>query len=141
LIADANQQMDAFTALHRFLIMLIFLSMGLHHIFLQGIVQSFQSIPAGTGMPQSDFALVLISVTASIFSVALQLSAPILVALLFTMAGLGLIARTVPQMNVFTMSFPASFFIGLLVYAATAPFFPEIIQWRFVEGGDALLNT
>ena len=52
----------------------------------------------------------IIIVSRDIFITALQLAAPILISLMFTMSALGLLARTVPQMQVFQMSFPLSFF-------------------------------
>ena len=68
---------------------------------------------------------------AGLLAIAIQLAAPILVALLFTMAAMGLIARTVPNMNAFIMSFPASFLVGLVVYIATLPFFPNWMTDHF----------
>lgn len=131
MIPDANEQMNAFTAFHRIIIMLIFLSLGLHFIFLRAIVDTFELIPAGIIRSNMAIGQLLITYTGTIFTTAIQLSAPVLIALLFTMAALGLVARAVPQMNVFTLSFPFSFFIGILVYMASLPFFPNYIQERF----------
>ncbi len=117
-------QVSAFTALHRGVMMLIFLSLNLHHIYLDGIVKTFELIPAGGIMPSKEMGSFLIQATSGIFQVAMQLSAPVLVALIFANSALGLAARTVPQLNVFTMSFPLGFFVGMIVYLACIPFFP-----------------
>jgi flagellar biosynthetic protein FliR len=114
--------------------MLIFLTLGLHHVWISALADSFRLIPGGTALPQAGLGVLLIEVTAGVFVTAMQLAAPLLVALLFAMAALGLVARTVPQMNVFAMSFPVSFFLGLVIYAATIPFFPSWMQDHF-EGG------
>jgi flagellar biosynthetic protein FliR len=51
------------------------------------------------------------------------------------MAALGLVARAVPQMNVFTLSFPVSFFMGLMIYLACFPFFPAWMETYFADTG------
>jgi flagellar biosynthetic protein FliR len=126
-------QVNSFTAFHRVIVMMLFLGLDLHHVFIEGIADSFRLIPIGGVVPHQSLATLMISLTGGVFLIALQLAAPILIALMFTMAALGLIARTVPQLNVFTMSFPASFFIGLLIYIATFPLFPEWIRAHFME--------
>lgn len=135
---DFGAQMDGFTALHRLVVMLIFLALSMHHIFIAGIFESFTLIPAGGMHFNGPLGVVLLQISSGILSIAVQLSAPILVAVLFTTAALGLIARTVPQLNVFTMSFPANFFIGLMVYIATLPFFPEWMRDHFYNSKDQI---
>ncbi len=132
-VPDAGAQMDAFSAFHRVVVMLIFLALDLHHVFIGAIAETFVLIPAGTATMNTSLATMFITLTGGILSIAIQLSAPILVAMLFTMAGLGLVARTVPQMNVFTMSFPVSFFLGMVLYIATLPFFPNWMQSHFLD--------
>ena len=131
MVPDANIQMNSFTAIHRIFLMLIFLSLNLHHTYIIAIADSFQIIPSNSASFGGEIGMLMINVTAGLFVTAVQLSAPVLVALMFTMAALGLVARTVPQMNIFTMSFPASFFIGLLIYIASLPYFPEMIKTFF----------
>jgi len=130
-VQDAAYQMDGFTAFHRIIVMLIFLGLSLHHIFLNAVVDTFQVIPAGGAGFSGGLIATLVSISAKVFAIAVQLSAPIIIALLFTMAALGLIARAVPQLNVFTLSFPVSFFLGLMVYIATLPFLPEWMRGEF----------
>lgn len=132
-MADAGAQMDTFTAFHRILCMLIFIGLNLHHIFIDALVKTFTLIPGGMATLHAGLGELIITTSAGIFAVAAQLAAPIIVALLFTMTALGLIARTVPQMNVFTMSFPLSFFIGLIVYVATIPLYPQWMNSYFTN--------
>lgn len=135
---DYAERLDSFTAFHRMLVMLIFLSLGLHHIFISAIVDSFLLIPGGTATLNGSLASLLINLTGGMIAVSIQLAAPILVALLFTMAALGLVARAVPNMNVFVISFPMSFVIGLVVYIATLPFFPEWMREHFLSSHEQM---
>lgn len=138
LIPDANMQMNSFTALHRILLMLIFLSLNLHHQYVSAIVDSFRLISAGAINFQGSLGELFITTSAAVFTVAVQLSAPVLVALMFTMAALGLVARSVPQMNIFTMSFPTSFFVGLIIYVGSLPYFPEMVKRFFLEAQSSM---
>jgi len=139
-LPDAGLQMDSFTALHRIFCMLIFFSLNMHHIFLSGIADSFAIIPGGSAVFHTNIGEILIIMSSGIFAIAMKIAAPIIVSLMFTMSALGLVARTVPQMNVFTLSFPASFFLGLGVYIATLPFFPEWMKEHYMGYGTSI-NT
>lgn len=131
LMPDADVHMNAFTALHRIIMILIFLSLNFHHMYFDAIVKSFELIPAASIKPHFELGSFFIKATADIFVISLQLAAPVLVALLFSNTALGLIARTVPQFNVFVMSFPVGFFLGLGVYLSCLPFFPAWAEHHF----------
>lgn len=141
LVPDANIQMNSFTALHRIVLMLVFLSLDLHHMYIEAMVYSFKAIPCGLAVNHVSIGNLMIQATTAVFIVAVQLSSPVLVALMFTMAALGLIARTVPQINIFTMSFPTSFFIGLLIYVASLPYFPQMIRLKFEENYSQIMSS
>ena len=57
-----------------------------------------------------------------IFVAAVELSAPVLLAVIITDAAFGVVARVVPQLNVFQVGFPAKVTIGLLVIGVSLPF-------------------
>ncbi len=136
-----DSQMSAFTALHRGVMMMIFLSLNLHHIYLDGILRTFEAIPAGGAIPHKELMLFLIQLTANIFRVAIQLSAPVLVALIFANSALGLCARSVPQLQVFSMSFPVGFFVGFAIYLACLPFFPQWTEAHFSLSSSQIVQT
>ncbi len=139
LMPGFDQQINAFSALHRMLMLLIFLCLNLHHVYLKTIAQTFALISAGAASISADLGTNVLRFTSTIFVSSMELAAPIVVALLFTMTALGLLARTVPQMNVFVMSFPISFAIGLLVYIATIPLFPGWLETHFAESSHQIV--
>jgi flagellar biosynthetic protein FliR len=57
-----------------------------------------------------------------IFAAALELSAPVVLAVVITDAAFGVVARVVPQLNVFAVGFPAKVTVGLLVIGVSLPF-------------------
>jgi flagellar biosynthetic protein FliR len=62
------------------------------------------------------------------FVVAVKIAAPIMAILFFISVGLGLVARTVPQMNVFIVGFPLQIGAGLFMIAVSMPLFSIVIQ-------------
>jgi flagellar biosynthetic protein FliR len=89
---------------------------------VQGLARTFDLVPL-TGSPNID-GLVQ-GVTASfttIFSSALEVAAPVMIAVVITDAAFGVVTRVVPQLNVFSVGFPVKVVVGLLVVGASLPF-------------------
>jgi len=62
----------------------------------------------------------------TIFSSAVQVAGPIMLALVLTDAAFGLVSRAVPQMNVFAVDFPVKVLVGLVLLGVTLPF---VVGW------------
>ena len=58
-------------------------------------------------------------VFSTVFASALEIAAPVLIALLITDAAFGVVSRVVPQLNVFAVGFPAKVAVALLIVGAT----------------------
>jgi flagellar biosynthesis protein FliR len=138
---DADDTTNGFTALHRMLVVLVFLALNLHHIYIKSIFESFKLIPLGQAHITGGLSTHLLAVSAGIFATAVQLAAPLLVGLLFATAALGLINRAVPQANVFVMSFPANFFVGLFLYMALIPMLPNWLSGHFESSQRHILTA
>jgi flagellar biosynthetic protein FliR len=140
LLPNTDLQINSFTAMHRYLIMLIFLSLGLHFFFIASVLESFRIVAIGKINFSPEFFQLLLKDYDAIFLICLKLASPMLIALLFATAALGLIARAVPQLNVFTLSFPVSFFLGLTVYILVLPLLPDWLQNYYAEKGQGLFD-
>ena len=57
-----------------------------------------------------------------IFGAALEVCAPVLLAVVLTDAAFGVVSRVVPQLNVFAVGFPAKVVVGLLLLGVSLPF-------------------
>jgi flagellar biosynthetic protein FliR len=71
-----------------------------------------------------------------IFVTAVKISAPVMAVLLFSNVALGIVARTVPQINVFIVGMPLQVATGLIIFGLTIPVFASVVQ-RALES----LNT
>jgi len=98
---------------------LLFLALGIHHVFIRAIVESYSVIPVGAWHMSDGLIRTLVTATSGIFILAIKLAAPVMVALLAAGVVLGIMARSFPQMNIFMVSFPLNIGIGFLVLGLT----------------------
>jgi len=121
--------------------MLFFLIMNGHHYFISALAGSFAVIPP-LGMHYSgNIVEFLVNLFGNIFVVGIKLSAPIMAALFFSNVALGLVARTVPQMNVFIVGFPLQIGLGLLMIGLTIPLFSFYAKGLFEQMGNNIVNV
>lgn len=118
------------------LAILIFLAIDGHHLLLRLLAQSFAEVPMGQTLALPDrLAHFLPALGALIFQLGIKLGAPILAALFLTQLALGIVARSVPQIQVMLLSFPLTITLGLLVLSLTltvaGPYLAE--QFREVQ--------
>jgi flagellar biosynthesis protein FliR len=118
------------------LAILLFLSMNMHHWFFKAIAMSFNKIPLFyTNMPYTLLEWV-IGLSSNIFLIAVKVGAPIIATLLFTSAGLGLIAKAVPQVNVLMVGFPMKIAAGLFAIGISMNMFALVVKKTFSHYGE-----
>ena len=101
---------------------LLFLALNGHHLMIRGLADSFAVLPLG-GMTMSPGATAgIVQIFAVLFLAALKIGAPVVGAIFLTDVSLGILARTVPQLNVFVVGFPAKLTVGMLAVFAVMPF-------------------
>ena len=112
---------------------LAFLAINGHLYMISALAESFQTLPIGSMMSAQGFNGVA-HWGASIFAYALQISLPILAALLITNIALGILTRAAPQLNIFAVGFPITLAIGFFVLALTMPYFSTVMGRLTQEG-------
>ena len=114
-----------------------FLAMNAHLVLLETLAESFISMPISATPMSSGAPLELARWGARIFSAGLQLSLPIVAALLITNVALGILTRAAPQLNIFGIGFPVSLGVGLLVISLALPYLGTPILNLFNQGIEA----
>lgn len=122
------------TILHLIAIM-VFYTLNGHHYLLRGLSFSVEKIPPGVWLGELPMSLV-VAHFGSMFSFAIAIVAPVIFSILMLDVGLAVMARTMPQMNVFIVSLPLKIFTGLSVAALSmnmmAPLMEKIFETIFV---------
>lgn len=109
-----------------FLATLVFLSIDAHVVAVQAIAHSFEVIPpfgAGLSPALTDDVL---RISQGMFVVALKLAAPVLATVLLVNLGMAVLGRSVPQINVFVLSFPITIAVGFVVLGGALPYVVEL---------------
>jgi flagellar biosynthetic protein FliR len=123
------------TSLAQFLYLftvLIFFSIDGHHLFLQALAASFTLVPPNGLSVDSTLPEILIRVSARMFLIALKIAAPLMIALFLSNLCLGIVARTVPQVNILMIGFPLNIGLGLVIFGLVlrnlSPFLLDMTQ-------------
>ncbi|MFN3837290.1 MAG: flagellar biosynthetic protein FliR [Brevundimonas sp.] len=88
-----------------------------HHLFIAGMVGSYQLIAPAKPLMMADFTQMAVRTLGDSFMLGVQLSAPVLVfALIFNLAS-GLVARVMPSFQVYFAAAPLSVILGLSIFA------------------------
>lgn len=115
------------------LALLVFLATNGHHVLLSALFASFKIVPiTGVVIPASLSAFIT-DLVAATFTIAVKLSLPVLVSILLADVALGILARTMPQMNIFVVGVPAKILIGIFTLAVALPFYIAFLEVGFNE--------
>jgi flagellar biosynthetic protein FliR len=88
-----------------------------HHLVIAALNDSYAIFSPGETMSSGDVASLATRAFAAAFKIGMQLSAPFLVFGLVFNIGLGVLARLMPQMQVYFVGVPLSILAGFLIFA------------------------
>ncbi len=97
-----------FSEFLNFLMISVFLLTGGHLYLLDALFQAFAQMPPGQTHISASLVQTLTDITTYSFTMGLQIAAPVMVALLLAIVLMGLISRTLPQLNVLALGFSAN---------------------------------
>jgi flagellar biosynthetic protein FliR len=101
---------------------LVFLVIGGDAWTLRGLSRTFQLVPLTQAPKLSSLVGGAVQVFSTVFASALEIAAPVLLALLITDVAFGVVSRVVPQLNVFAVGFPTKVTVAMLVVGVSLPF-------------------
>jgi flagellar biosynthesis protein FliR len=88
-----------------------------HHLVIAALNDSYSIFSPGEVVPSGDVAALATRAFAAAFKIGMQLAAPFLVFGLVFNIGLGVLARLMPQMQVYFVGVPLSILAGFLIFA------------------------
>lgn len=117
---------------------LVFFSINGHHMFIRALAGSFYIVPPNSLTFNPVISKELIKISGEMFMVGVKIAAPILVALFLSNLCLGIVARTVPQINILMVGFPINLCIGLILFSFVLHNCFPLIMDLMVGMGEAL---
>jgi flagellar biosynthesis protein FliR len=127
----SNTQISAMGQYYFMIATLVFLAVNGHHVLLRAVVESFDLVPLGQAQLSPALGTEMMNLFSQVFFIAFRVGAPVIGALFITNMALGVVARTVPQMNVFIVGMPLNLAVGFLITAVSMGFFTFILQGIF----------
>ena len=97
-------------------VVLIFAT-NLHHLAIGAVAGSYHLIPPGGSLPAGDMAEMTIRLVSGSFALGFQLAAPFLVFGFALSVGLGVLARLMPQLQIYMVAMPANILVGFVLMA------------------------
>lgn len=117
------------------LALLIIITLDLHHVLLRGVIESYSLFVPGQALLFGDFSEMIARVVSKAFLLGFQIAAPfVAVALIFNL-GLGLLARLMPQLQVFFIAIPLQIVIGMGILMIALP---ALLAW-FIAGFEEVM--
>jgi len=115
--------------------LILFLSLNLHLVLLNTLVDSFTRLPIGSdNSTDPGMWMHLVNAGSVIFSSGVQLALPVITALLVTNISLAILTRAAPQLNIFGIGFPITMTVGLLMMFIVMPYLAAPLQKIFELG-------
>jgi flagellar biosynthetic protein FliR len=116
----------------------IFLLINGHHAMLIGMNESFTSLPLlSVGMNKDLFDL-MVGLLHATTTLAIQLSAPMLVTMLIVDVALGFVGKTVPQLNLMTAGLPLRALVGMVVLIIGIGMASDVIRGAIFDSMDTV---
>lgn len=109
----SNIQIPVVANLYSIIATLMFLSINGHHMLISSIFYSYKVMPIGTSVISDMLLSDIIRIFGNTFVIGFKLAAPIIATIFIADVVLGILARTVPQMNVFIVGMPLKIIIGM----------------------------
>lgn len=129
------------------LALLFLLSINAHHLLIKGIIESYKMVPLdqlGLNLTEGEITQVIVQAFYHMFLSAFMIAAPIVVSLFLVDVALGIVARTVPQLNIFVVGIPIKLLAGFLMLLIVLPGYFFTLKNLFkslIQSMEALLKA
>lgn len=122
-------------------LVLLFLGVGGHAAALAALLDTYKLVPMLSYSPGEPLLLLLVELLSATFIVGIRVAAPVVIALFLTEAAIGLVSRTVPQLNILTVGFTIRTFMVLFVASLSLSACEDILIDSIWDGVNMIRAT
>lgn len=112
----------------------LFLAIGGHLALAATIVESYRALPPGEAWMSAESIRGLVLFGGVLFAAGLSIALPVGFAILLVQIVMGMLARSAPQLNLFSVGMPAALLAGIVLLAIAAPVIGEAIVGVLHQG-------
>lgn len=120
-----GKQASYYGRIYYWILLSLFFIFDIHHYLIESIIGSFQYVPAGAVDLGKFNILGVIVLFSRVFEIGFNLAAPMIILVLMTDIVLGIISKSVPQINVLMLGMPIKALVGYLLIFITLPWIME----------------
>ncbi len=135
---QSGQQVPVIAQFYTIITTLIFISLDGHLLLIQMLVDSFKTLPIGVDMIGSNGIWSILIWSSRMFAGGLLLAMPIVASLLLVNIIFGVAARTAPQLQIFSVGFPVTLMLGILLVWKTLPDMSDQFSGMLTDGYDLI---
>ena len=136
-----NSQISVISQFYHMLAVMLFFASGAHLMLISAMFQSCLALPPFGGGQLTGGAWYLLREFSSVFTTGLRIAAPIVIVLLLISAAMGVVVKTVPQLNVLVVGFPIKIGVGLITLGASLVYFKQAVLGLLAQVPDQLAHT
>ncbi len=135
LMDPATRQATGFTGMmYQYVVSLMMIITGMHHYFIKAMVETYRLIPLGGARFDSEkINLAIIQFLRDYMSIAFRLCLPVIVAIMLVNVILGILAKSAPQINMFSVGIQIKIFAGFAILLITVYTLPNMTEFIFRE--------
>lgn len=112
---DLDSTVSVFSQVYYYLTLTVFAAIGGHRLLIEALLDTFKWAPPGQARFSGSYAEAMITMLSQSFELGMRASAPIVVALFLSTVVLGLVSRTLPQINTVVVGFGVNSLLTLAV--------------------------
>ena len=135
LLDPTTREQTGFTGvLYQYSVMLIMMVTNLHHYFIRALVETFKIIPIGMAVFNTDKIItVMTQYLGDYIMISFRICLPVVATIMLTNAVLGILVKSAPQINMFSVGIQIKLFVGLAVMFLTIGVLPSASDYIFKE--------
>ena len=118
---------------HETIALLIFLRLNVPLWILRALARSFDYLPPAAGHVRATLAVAALQAGAGVFTIGIQIAAPVLYATLFTDIALGLLGKASPQLPLILLGPAVKSVLGLLILISALKYWPDLFETFFLR--------
>jgi flagellar biosynthetic protein FliR len=138
---QTESQISIFGQLYYLLAVLLLFALDAHLVIVRVLVSSIEVVPPFASPELAGGALALVRAYSQVFSLGLQLAAPVTLVLLLVSATMGVIVKTAPQIHVLVVGFPVKIAVGMFAVSSALLLMRGFVERVIASSTDLMLQV
>jgi flagellar biosynthetic protein FliR len=135
---SSGTQVPVISQFYVIILTLTFLALDGHLVFVEVIADSFRTLPVGVNGLTRDGLWALVTWGGHMYAGAVQIALPAIASLLLINLTFGIVTRSAPQFNIFSIGFPVTMVAGFFIMLVTLPAILPQIQRQLAAAFDLM---